>query len=88
MEQLIIDVMREGLLTTIKVSLPLLLAALSTGLIVSIFQAATSIQEQTLTFVPKLISIFVTIMIISSWLLTTLTTFTVQIFESFSDFLR
>ena len=63
MEQLVLDIMREALIMIIKVSLPILLSGLVVGLIVSIFQTATSIQEQTLAFIPKIIAVFVAIII-------------------------
>ncbi|OON92011.1 MAG: flagellar biosynthetic protein FliQ, partial [Epulopiscium sp. Nele67-Bin001] len=58
MQQLIVDAMREAILLMIQVAAPLLLVALVIGLTISIFQTATSIQEQTLTFVPKIVCVF------------------------------
>lgn len=88
MEQLVLDVMREGIMVTIKVSMPMLGAALVIGLIVSIFQAATSIQEQTLTFVPKILGVFVTIILLGSWMISVLGTFVTKMFTSFSLFIK
>lgn len=64
---------REAIEVTILVSGPLLLVALVIGLIISIFQAATQINEATLSFIPKLIGIFITLIIAGSWMLTLLT---------------
>ena len=60
----VIDIAKEALYLIIKISAPLLLISLIIGLIVSIFQTVTSIQEQTLTFVPKIIAVFVGMMLI------------------------
>ena len=68
-DDVIIDIAREVLWCIIKSSAPMLLVSLLIGLIVSIFQTVTSIQEQTLTFVPKLLGIFVVIMLCGGWIL-------------------
>ena len=60
---------------------------LDVGLIVSIFQTVTSIQEQTLTFVPKIIAVFVGLMIFGSWILTNLTEFVTTLWSNFSMYL-
>jgi flagellar biosynthetic protein FliQ len=87
MEQVILDVMREALLVILKVSAPILLVGLIVGLIVSIFQTVTSIQEQTLAFIPKIIAVFLSIIIFGSWIMTTLVGFTSKIFHSINEFL-
>lgn len=68
-DDVIIDIAREVLWCIIKSSAPMLLVSLLIGLIVSIFQTVTSIQEQTLTFVPKLLGIFVVIILCGGWIL-------------------
>ncbi|MHC1750497.1 MAG: flagellar biosynthesis protein FliQ [Cellulosilyticaceae bacterium] len=87
MEQMIIDVMREAIMVMIKASSPMLLVALIIGLIVSIFQTATSIQEQTLAFIPKIIAVFFSIIIFGSWIATTLVGFISTVYHSFTQFL-
>lgn len=87
MEQLILDIMREALMMIIKVSLPILLTGLVVGLIISIFQTATSIQEQTLAFVPKIIAVFMAIIIFGSWIMHQLTDYTTVLFSSFNSLL-
>lgn len=87
MEQLVIDVIREGIITMIKVASPMLIVALVVGLVVSIFQTATSIQEQTLAFIPKIIAVFLALVIFGSWMITTLVGFTTKILTSFTQFL-
>lgn len=87
MEQMILDVMREAIVVMIKVASPMLLVALIVGLVVSIFQTATSIQEQTLAFIPKILAVFFSIIIFGSWMATMLTSFMTKIFSSFTQFL-
>lgn len=87
MEQLVLDIMREALMMIIKLSLPILLSGLVVGLIVSIFQTATSIQEQTLAFVPKIIAVFLAIIIFGSWIINVLTTYTHHLYSSFNALL-
>lgn len=87
MEQIVLDYMREALLMIIKVSLPILLTGLVVGLIVSIFQTATSIQEQTLAFIPKIIAVFLAIILFGSWIMNMLTVYTIRVFSSFNTLL-
>ena len=68
----VLDIARQALYTIILCSAPLLIISLVVGLVVSIFQTVTSIQEQTLTFVPKIICVFLGMMIFGSWILTNL----------------
>ena len=65
-ESAVLDIARDAIYTIIITSAPLLLVSLIIGLIVSIFQTVTSIQEQTLTFVPKILGVFVTLLICAS----------------------
>jgi flagellar biosynthetic protein FliQ len=73
---------REALEITLLISAPLFIAALVTGLIVSIFQAATQINESTLSFVPKLIAIFITLILAGPWMLTVMTDYIRRLYES------
>jgi flagellar biosynthetic protein FliQ len=79
-ELLVIKILRESLMTVILVSAPVLGIGMFVGLVVSIFQTTTSIQEQTLTFVPKMIAIFVTIILLGSWMMRILINYTNNIF--------
>ena len=63
------EMTNNALYVIIKVSLPVLLVSLIVGLVISIFQTVTSIQEQTLTFVPKIIAIFLTLVLLGSWMM-------------------
>ena len=78
----VIELGRQAVEVTLLVSAPLFLAALVTGLIISIFQAATQINEMTLTFVPKLVAIFAALVLAGPWMITVLTDFMRQLFES------
>ena len=81
----VLDIARQALYTIILCSAPLLI--ISVGLVVSIFQTVTSIQEQTLTFVPKIICVFLGMMIFGSWILTNLTEFINTLWSDFSIYL-
>ncbi len=78
----VINIGREALEITLLVSAPLFAAALITGLLVSIFQAATQINEATLSFVPKLLMIFTTMIVAGPWMLTLITDYMRRLYES------
>lgn len=86
-ENIIIDVMRDALYLVLKTSAPMLLVSLVVGLIVSVLQTVTSIQEQTLTFVPKLVAIFLVLILAGSWILDSLKTYMVGLFSNFSYYI-
>ena len=72
---------REAIWTVLSVSAPVLLTALSVGLIVGVIQAATSIQEMTLSFIPKLAALVAAMLIFGDWMLTTLSDMFIKIFD-------
>ncbi|KAI5916126.1 MAG: flagellar biosynthesis protein FliQ [Proteobacteria bacterium] len=78
----VVELGRQAIEITLLVSAPLFIAALVTGLVVSIFQAATQINEMTLSFVPKIVVMFVTLVVAGPWMITTLTDFMRRLFES------
>lgn len=78
----------SALFLVIKVASPVLLVSLIVGLTISIFQTVTSIQEQTLTFVPKVISIFLALILLGNWMLTELSGFMVELWSDFSRYVR
>lgn len=84
-QNLALDVMISGFLTIIKVSSPVLLIALLVGLVISILQATTQIQEQTLSFVPKLIAVMLALIVFGSFMLNELIDFTTNIFNIMSN---
>ena len=84
----VVDVMRDALFIVLKTAAPPLIISLVIGLIVSVFQTVTSIQEQTLTFVPKMVGMFLTLMIIGHWMLNGMTTFMEDLWSNFSLYIR
>ena len=87
-EEQVVDITREALFLIIECSAPLLLISLVVGLVISIFQTITSIQEQTLTFVPKIIGVFIGVMIFGSWILTKITDYIQELWSNFSRYIR
>lgn len=86
-EEAVLDIAREAIYVIITTAAPLLLVSLIVGLLVSIFQTVTSIQEQTLTFVPKILAVFLTIMICGSWMLNNMSGFMTNLWSNFSYYL-
>ena len=82
---MIIDVGRDAIWLASLLSAPLLLSALAIGLLVGMIQAATQIQEMTLTFIPKLIVMALSLMIAGSWMLGLITEYTINLFENIPD---
>lgn len=78
----------EALYLVIKVATPVLLVSLVVGLIISIFQTVTSIQEQTLTFVPKIIAVFFTLIVLGHWILNEMTQFMIRLWSDFPLYIR
>lgn len=76
----IITIIREALFVTLKIASPILITALVVGLVIGILQTTTSIQEPTIAFVPRLVAIFVAIVVFASWMLKTMTDYTRNIF--------
>ena len=80
----VLDIAKNAIFNIIILSAPLLLVSLIVGLIISIFQTVTSIQEQTLTFVPKILAVFITLMLAGSWMLNTMIEFVNTLWSNFS----
>ena len=72
----VIAMMGEALVVTLKISSPILIISMAVGLVISVIQTTTSIQEQTLTFVPKLVAVFLSIAVFFAWILNTVMDFT------------
>ena len=83
-EGVVLDIAREAFTTIIITAAPALLVSLIIGLIVSVFQTVTSIQEQTLTFVPKIIAVFLTLMLLGGWMLNQMADFMIKLWNNFS----
>ena len=80
--QAVLTLVQQALFVTVLVSAPLLLTALVVGLVVSIFQAATQINEMTLSFIPKLLAMFAVLVLVGPWMLTTLVDYVQRLFAS------
>jgi flagellar biosynthesis protein FliQ len=81
-----INMCRKAVETILLVSAPMLLAGMIIGLLISIFQAATQINEQTLSFIPKIVAVFLTLLIFGPWIIRIITAFTIGIFDSMATF--
>jgi len=77
----VLEIAREALIVVLKASAPVMMVGLSIGLIIALFQALTTIQEMTLTFVPKIIAIFITIVIFLPFMMTTVIEFSNSLFD-------
>lgn len=87
-QEAIMDITRTAIYTMIITSAPLLLVSLIVGLIISIFQTVTSIQEQTLTFVPKFLAILLTLVLCGAWIMNSIVSYMTQLCENFSLYIK
>jgi len=85
--EFIIGLAGQAVYTVLKVSAPMLLIGLLVGLTVSIFQATTQIQEQTLAFIPKIVAILISLLIFGPWILSTLVDFTYGILNNLANYI-
>lgn len=84
----VVNMSRDALFIIFEVSAPILIISLVIGLIVSIFQTVTSIQEQTLTFVPKIICVFLGLMLLGHWMLSTMKDYIIVLWSDFAQYIR
>ena len=84
----VIDIAREVVWVIVKSSAPMLIVSLVVGLIISIFQTITSIQEQTLTFVPKFIAIMAVVVLAGGWILNSMSDLFVQLVQSIPQYIK
>ena len=82
------EIASQALYLVLKVSLPVLLVSLVIGLVISIFQTVTSIQEQTLTFVPKDVGIFLALMLLGGWMMQNMVEFTTTLWSDFAQYVH
>ena len=87
-EAAVLDIMRDAMYTIIMCSAPMLLISLIVGLIISVFQTVTSIQEQTLTFVPKILSIFIALIVFGDFIMNTIMSYINTLWTDFSIYIR
>ncbi|WP_280553089.1 flagellar biosynthesis protein FliQ [Halomonas sp. 25-S5] len=78
----VMNIAYQGMRVTLLLAGPLLLTALATGLLVSLFQAATQINEMTLSFIPKILAVFTVLVLAGPWLLKLITNFTIELFTN------
>ena len=86
--EFIIGFVRQAIELTLSIALPMLLVGLALGVFISVIQAATQIQETTLTFIPKLVAIFVALLISFPWIMSKLNTFTINLFLNLPEYIR
>ncbi|MBR6307618.1 MAG: flagellar biosynthesis protein FliQ [Lachnospiraceae bacterium] len=84
----VVKIVSQGLFLVIKLSAPILLISLIIGLVISIFQTVTSIQEQTLTFVPKIVCVFLGLMLLGNWMLTDMKEYMVELWTNFAVYIH
>lgn len=87
-EELVLKLGQDAITTTAMIAAPLLLSALVVGLIVSIVQAVTQINEATLTFIPKMIIIFLVFILAGPWMLDVMSQYTIELFENIATMVR
>lgn len=80
----VVEMLRNGMFLILRTALPVLLVSMVVGLAVSIFQTVTSIQEQTLTFMPKLVAIFAALILMGDWMMNSMVNYAVELWSSFS----
>jgi flagellar biosynthetic protein FliQ len=80
-EAALLEVSRDAVIVVLKVGAPVMLISLTVGLVISLFQALTQIQEATLTFVPKILVVFVSLLVLAPFMLHTLVDFTEQLMQ-------
>lgn len=85
--EFIIGLAGQAVYTILKLSAPMLVIALVVGLIISVFQATTQIQEQTLAFVPKIVAVLLALLLFGPWILSTLVDFTYGILNNLSTYI-
>lgn len=83
----VIGLAGEAVYTVLKASAPMLVLALVVGLLVSVFQATTQIQEQTLAFVPKIVAVFISIIVFGPWILNTVVDFTYRLLNNLHNYI-
>lgn len=87
-EEVVVEILKEAFFTSFYILLPILGVALIVGIIVSIFQAATSIQEMTLTFIPKILITALAIILLLPWMMGRMIAITIKFFTMFNTFIR
>ena len=87
-QQMVLDLGQSAVMMTLMLAAPVLLASLVVGLVVSVFQAATQINELTLTFVPKIIAVFAVSVVLAPWLMDVIVTYTTRLYLELPHLVR
>ena len=87
-EEVVMNIAAEAIKTTIYLSAPLLLAAMAVGVVVSVLQAVTQINEQTLTFIPKMVAVIVVLVVMAPWMLEVLSNYATHVLGTAGDMVR
>ena len=87
-EEMVMNIASEAIKTTIFLAGPLLIAAMAIGILVSVLQAITQINESTLTFIPKMIAVIVVLVVMGPWMLETMQTYAASIFGNAAEWIR
>ena len=87
-EDVVLSLGRDAIWTTVALAAPLLIASLVVGLVVSIFQAVTQINEATLTFIPKMLAIVCVLIVLAPWMTQMITSYTTELFTSLPNYVR
>lgn len=87
-EDIVLSIGRDAIWTTVLLASPLLLSALVVGLVVSVIQAVTQINEATLTFIPKMLAIVVVMVVLAPWMTQMITSYTTELFTSLPSMVR
>jgi flagellar biosynthetic protein FliQ len=87
-EDIVLSLGRDAIWTTVLLAAPLLISALVVGLVVSIIQAITQINEATLTFIPKMLTIVVVMLVLAPWMTQMITSYTTELFTSLPNYVR
>ena len=85
-QEMVLEIGNRALMLTLEIAAPMLIAGLIVGLAISIFQAVTQIHEMTLTFIPKIIALFLSLMIFLPWMLSKILSFTRELFNNIPTF--
>jgi flagellar biosynthetic protein FliQ len=87
-EELVMSIGGETLKTMMLIAGPMLIAAMAIGIIVSVLQAITQINESTLTFIPKMVAIVIVLVVMAPWMMETMTNYSTEIFGKFAEWVR
>ena len=87
-EEMVMQIGQNALTTMVYLAGPVLLAAMSVGIVISILQAITQINEQTLTFIPKMVAVVITLMVMAPWMLRTMQDYAISIFGNAGDIIH